>query len=224
MCGRYGLAQSAETLVDILALGEDVSLTPRFNIAPTQPAPVVRDEGAGRVLAMMHWGLVPSWSRDTKRAARMINARSESVAEKPSFRAPFRSRRCLVPTDGWFEWQGKTGSRAPYWVQRPDAAPFVMAGLWDRWSAPDGYVLDSFTVLTMEACPGLRPLHHRMPLVLRPEDYEAWLQPSRTPEAALTDLVDRVPTAFEFFAVSLLVNYVANDVPQCRLPRLTLPL
>lgn len=224
MCGRYGLAVDGEALADALGLEGELDLAPRFNIAPTQSAPVVREEGEGKALAMLRWGLVPSWARDAKIASRTINARSETVAEKPSFRAAFRSRRCLVPADGWFEWQGAKGSRAPYWVQRTDGAPFAMAGLWECWQSPVGEVIESFTVLTTDALANLRALHHRMPLILRREDHDAWMDPARTPAGALSGLIDSIPAAFDFFPVSPLVNHVANDAPQCRQRRLELPL
>jgi len=224
MCGRYGLAQNGETLAELFELEGPVALGPRFNIAPTQEAPVVRADDGGRELVWLKWGLLPAWARDHKLASRTINARSETVAEKPSFRAAFRSRRCLVPADGWFEWRGPKGSRAPYWVQLPDAALFAMAGLWERWQSPVGEQIESFTVLTTDARSTLRELHHRMPLVLRREDQDAWLDPVRTPVDALAGLIAAIPSRFDFFPVSPLVNHVGNDAPQCRQRRLELPL
>jgi len=205
-------------LVAHFELNVDPQLPLRFNIAPTQDVAVVRlaKAGGGRELLTMHWGLIPSWAKDPKIGNRMINARAESVAEKPSFRAAFRRRRCLVPADGYYEWQKTTGrSKQPYLFHRRDDGPFAFAGLWEHWEKGQG-PLQSCTIITTEANDLARPIHDRMPVILSPGDYDAWLDPSNgggEPLLALLAPYEGDDLVAE--PVSTYVNKPTNDDPRC---------
>lgn len=176
MCGRFTLHTDPHILAKLFGLDEVPYLEPRYNIAPTQPVAIVRlDSGAEREWTHVHWGLVPSWAKDSSIGSRMINARSETVAEKPAFRAAFRRRRCLVPADGFYEWQRQGQQKQPYYITVDDGAPFAIAGLWEHWEGPDGSALQSCTLLTTEANEALEMIHNRMPVILHPEDHGLWL-------------------------------------------------
>ncbi len=179
MCGRFSLITSGETIAEQFQLPEVPSLPPRYNIAPTQPVAAVRQSpgNGARELALLRWGLVPFWSKDPNIGARMINARSETVAHKPAFRAAFRQRRCLVLADGFYEWQRREGGKQPFYIRLRDERPFAFAGLWEHWQGPDETTIDSCTVLTTEPNDVIRPVHNRMPVILAPEDYDLWLDP-----------------------------------------------
>lgn len=217
MCGRFSLSVTAETLAEQLALEALPALEPRFNIAPTQESVVIRAREDGlREGAMMRWGLVPFWAKDRKIGSRMINARSETVAEKPAFRAAFTRRRCLVPADGFYEWRREEGRKQPYRVCLTDGTPFAMAGLWERWDKEPGEPLLSFTILTTEPNELVAPIHDRMPVILEPEDYATWLDPSVDDRGSLEALLDAYPAgAMEAYPVSTAVNSPANDDPRC---------
>jgi putative SOS response-associated peptidase YedK len=154
---------------------------PRYNIAPTQSVPVVRSTAVGgRELVELRWGLIPSWATDPAIGSRMINARSETAAAKPAFRAAMRDRRCLIPADGFYEWQKQGRHKQPIFIHRGDDAPFAFAGLWEHWSDAQQQALETFTILTTAAKEQLRPLQERMPIILDPDDYAAWLDPALT--------------------------------------------
>jgi putative SOS response-associated peptidase YedK len=195
-------------------------LSPRYNIAPTQKAPVVRAKADGSVeLFMPRWGLVPYWAKDIAIGNRMINARSETAAEKPSFKSPFRRRRCVVLADGFYEWKSADGAKQPFHIHLDGQRPFVMAGLWDRWTKGDEGVVESFTILTTEANERVRELHDRMPVILDPEACDTWLDPTLDEPAELTALLrpyeaDRMG----FFPVSKQVNSPRNEVAECIRP------
>jgi len=214
MCGRYLLKSPVDALKRAFGFVEQPNLMPRYNIAPTQDAPVVRQrrEPKGeRTLQMLRWGLIPSWAKDTKMGAKLINARSESVAEKPSFRSAFRRRRCLVPADGFYEWRAEGTHKQPYLIARRDRAPFALAGLWERWTPQKGDAIDSFTIVTTEANALLRPLHQRMPVILAPEDYGRWLDPDAV-EGDLLQLLKPAPEEWLGYApVSARVNAASVD-------------
>jgi putative SOS response-associated peptidase YedK len=228
MCGRYTDSLTWEEMVRLYDLTEPeaaLNLQPRYNIAPTQTAAVIRPTAkGGRSLALLRWGLIPSWSRDAKVGARMINARGETVSEKPSFRDSFRSRRCLIPADGFYEWRGDRGAKKPSRIEMKDGSGFAFAGLWDRWTkAEDGIAVDSFTIITTTANDVLRPLHERMPVILNPDDYDAWLDTRSFPPDAVQPLLRPYPdAAMTFFAVSQHVNNVRHDDPECIAPERTL--
>lgn len=184
-----------------------------FISAPMQWLPVVRQRPSGeRVIHSLRWGLVPSWAKDEAIATRLINARGESVAEKPSFRAAFRRRRCIVPTNGFYEWQQIAGDKQPFYIHPVEGEPFGLAGLWERWTRPaDGEEIDTFTIVTTEANAEMRPLHDRMPVILAPGDYAAWLT-GVTPVERLQALVRPCPEAeLAVYPVSTAVGNVRNE-------------
>jgi len=197
MCGRYLLTSAESELRPIFRFVERPNLAPRYNIAPTQAAPVVRErrepEGE-RTIQALRWGLVPPWADDVKSGAPLINARAESLLEKRAFAAAFRSRRCLVPADGYYQWREGDRSKQPYRVARRNEAPFAFAGIWDRWGPRQDpkAATDSFTIITTDANDFLRPFHHRMPVVLAPEAYDRWLDPDEEAEK-LTPLLAPAP-------------------------------
>ena len=216
MCGRFSQFHSWEEVHAYLNIfGAPRNLPARYNIAPTQDAAVVRHGAEGRALDFLRWGLVPSWAKDNSMAARMINARAETVAEKPSFRGAFRKRRCLVPADGFYEWRGAKGAKKPYRILNADGKMFAFAGLWERWEKSGGKPLESFTIITTEANGKLAPLHARMPVILDPADFERWLSPDLAANEALDLLRPAPDSAVDFHAVSTHVNNARNDDPSC---------
>ncbi len=217
MCGRFTLLTPSETLVEQFELPDMPALSPRYNIAPSQSVAAVRqlpDDG-GRELVWLRWGLVPFWAKELSIGARMINARSETVAQKPAFRAAFRQRRCLVLADGFYEWQKQAGSKQPFFIRLEDGRPFAFAGLWEHWDGPEGAV-ESCTILTTEPNDLIRPLHNRMPIILLPTDYDLWLDHSVQEPRQLQPLL-RPYSAQDMVAypVSLWVNSPQNDGPRC---------
>lgn len=220
MCCRYTLivpTAMLESLFEIEILGD---LPPRYNIAPSQPIPAVRTDRQGqRELALFQWGLIPSWSKEPAIGARMINARAETAAEKPAFRAAMRRRRCLIPADGFYEWAQAGASKQPHYIQMKDGQPFAFAGQWELWCGEDGSEIESCAILTTEANPLLKPIHHRMPVILRPEDYGRWMDPENEKPAAVTDLLRPYPPE-EMAArpVGRRVNSPRNDDPKCLEP------
>jgi putative SOS response-associated peptidase YedK len=218
MCGRYTLGAPDEDLADLFDLPQVPELEPRYNIAPTQPVPVVRVGAAGQVreLELLRWGLIPSWSKDPAAGARLINARSETAAGKPSFRAAFKHRRCLIPAAGFYEWQRTGGGKQPYYIHRKDRRAFAFAGLWEHWAGPDGSVIESCTILTTTPNDLLRPLHDRMPVILCPTDFALWLDPAVTEASRIQPLLVPCPAdQLVAYAVTTHVNSPRNDDPGC---------
>jgi len=217
MCGRFTLRASPRELVEMFELFREPELVPRYNIAPTQQVAAVRRGERGRELTLLHWGLVPSWSKDPRMGARMINARSETVAEKPSFRSAFRRRRCLIPANGFYEWK-KLGSRAkqPVLITLEDDLPFAFAGLWEHWHGPDRTEMESCTIITTEANELLREVHDRMPVILPARDYNRWLDPRTDQREEIEPLLVPYPAdAMKYHPVSTLVNNPRNEAPEC---------
>jgi putative SOS response-associated peptidase YedK len=173
MCGRYSLTTPTEALVALFAAGPLEGFSPRYNIAPTQLVPAVRMSEGERAWAWLRWGLIPSWAKDPAIGNRMINARAETVADKPAFRAALRRRRCLLPADGFYEWEKRDGAKQPYHIALADRAPFAFAGLWEHWQGDEA--IESCTILTTAANRRLAPIHPRMPVILAPEHYDIWL-------------------------------------------------
>ncbi len=220
MCGRFTLATSPAKLTELLPLFDVPELPPRFNIAPSQPVAVARrlpDRARGEVV-LLRWGLIPAWADDPAIGNRLINARAETVADKPSFRAAYRKRRCLVLADGFYEWQ-KTGARKqPVFIHRRDGGPFAFAGLWEHWER-DGRTIDSCTILTTAANELIRPLHDRMPVILQRGDYDRWLDPANQTAAGLEALLRPCPAdLLGFHPVDARVNNPRHDAPDCILP------
>ncbi len=219
MCGRYLLISPVEAMRRFFDVGGLMNLPPRYNIAPTQEAPVVRlGQDGGRELIAMRWGLVPLWAKDLSMGARCINARAETVEQKPAFREAFRRRRCLVPADGFFEWE-KTGKlRQPWRIGPTDGGLMAMAGLWERWRAPDGAVVRTFAVITTAANEMILPLHERMPAIVPPEEFADWLDPQAPPDRLRAILRPYPPERMAAHPVSRRVNDVRNDDPNCIQP------
>lgn len=175
MCGRFTQRSDSKQLAKAFEVGEVPSVEARYNVAPTQDVLAVYEPGDGREAAFFKWGLVPSWAKDKSMGARLINARSETVAEKPAFRQAFKQRRCIIPADGFYEWQRRGEGKQPFFFRMRDDRPFGFAGLWERWQGESGEVINSCAILTTEANEVLRPVHDRMPVILHPDDYEMWL-------------------------------------------------
>jgi putative SOS response-associated peptidase YedK len=220
MCGRYSLSAPGDVIAEIFALARVPDLRPRWNIAPTQDAPVVRAAPDGsRHVDLLRWGLVPFWAKEASIGNRMINARSETAHEKASFKHPLRKRRCLVPVDGFYEWQQTPDGKVPTRIQRRDGRPFALAGLWERWSRGPGEPLETFTILTTSPNALLKPVHDRMPVVLDAADWPLWLDPGEQDPARLAPLLVACPDdALEAFAVSRRVNSPAHDDAECAAP------
>lgn len=218
MCGRYTLTSAVEALRRLFDFaGAAPNLEPRCNIAPTQRAPVIRlGADGGREMQMLSWGLVPYWAEDVSMQSHMINARGETVAEKPAFRQAFRQRRCLVPADGFYEWPTVGAkSKQPFLFRRQDKVPFAFAGLWERWVPPQGEVLETFTIVNIAANATMAPFHDRIPVILDPLDYAAWLDPKIDARALV-----RAPAAeaLGYVRVSSYVNNVRHDDAGCLEP------
>ncbi len=217
MCGRYTLSTPPDLIAEFLELAEAPEVGPRYNIAPTQEAPIVRfspDRG-GRHAALARWGLVPFWAKDPAIGNRMINARAETAAEKPAFRSSFRKRRCIVVADGFYEWKKVAGPKQPY-LLRPRGGPlFALAGLWDRWGRGEE-ALETYAILTTEPNGVVAPIHRRMPAVLSPEHWAAWLDPELEDPARVGAMLGPCPEEWiEALPVSTYVNNPANDSPRC---------
>jgi putative SOS response-associated peptidase YedK len=217
MCGRFTLAVPAADIADFFEVDARLNLPPRYNIAPTQETPVVRAKEEGRELALLRWGLIPSWAKDPAIGNRMINARAESVAEKPAFRAAFKARRCLVPADGFYEWQKAGKGKQPFYIRRKDRAPFAFAGLWERWrDRAEGESLETFTLITTEPNSLMAPIHNRMPVIIPEEAYEQWLNPEETGDPDL--LVPYPEEELTAYPISTWVNSPAHDDEKCIQP------
>jgi putative SOS response-associated peptidase YedK len=219
MCGRFTLATPGQTIAEAFELQSAPELKPRYNISPTQGVAAIRAAGAGRELVTLHWGLIPSWSKDAAIGARMINARGETAAEKPSFRAPFRSRRCLILADGFYEWRRDGERKQPFHICMSDRRPFAFAGLWDRWAAPDGEPVESCTIVTTAPNELLAPIHDRMPVILPPAAYAPWLDPARRDKERLQEFLQPFPASLmKAYPVSPRVNNPRNDDRDCIAP------
>jgi len=221
MCGRFTLWASQvdlESLFQVLRFATPPP-SPRYNIPPTAQVPVVTQVDNAYVLAEKRWGLIPSWAKDPKIGYRTINARSETLATKPAFRAAYQRRRCLIPASGYYEWQAGSQPKQPYLIQMADGQPFAFAGLWETWTGPPDNVLaeplSTFTIITTDSNDLPAAVHHRMPVIVAPEDFPRWLDPSSDPRT-LTELFYPFPSeAMTLFAVSTFVNRVGNDSPEC---------
>ena len=216
MCARYSLTVTDSALAEVFDLADVPVFEPRWNIAPTQLGPVVVEGPKGvRRIQPMRWGLVPSWADDPAIGTRMINARSETAASKPSFRSAMRARRCLVPADGFYEWQLVDGAKQPSLIRRGDRRPFAFAGLWESWTRGDRS-LETFTILTTEPNEVLRPIHDRMPVIVAPADFAAWLDPDARDAAVVAPLLRPCdPAGWEAVPVSRYVNDPRHEGPAC---------
>jgi putative SOS response-associated peptidase YedK len=222
MCGRATLATPPEELVRLFGLEPtEVSWSARYNIAPTQPVAVIVAQPPGmRVLGLMRWGLVRSFAEESRKDARMINVRVESLARRAIFREALVSRRCLVVVDGFYEWTHEGARRAPHYVRRANGNPMTLAGLWDTWQSPDGSVLESCAIVTIPATPPVASLHDRMPLIVSPGLIDVWLDPSRTRATDLALVLEARVDESELvtYSVHPRVNGPANDGPENVVP------
>ena len=214
MCGRYTLIADLGDLAQRFEFdGSDFSYDPGYNIAPTESVLTVRNLD-GREAAFMKWGLIPFWAKDTKIGSRMINARAETVAEKPAFRNALKRRRCLVLADGYYEWQKTPVGKRPYRIILKSGEPFAFAGLWETWRDPQGIVVPSCTIITTAANDFLAPIHDRMPVILPREREGLWLEPRLEDAASLTGILAPYPDeGMDAYEVSTMVNYARNDGP-----------
>jgi putative SOS response-associated peptidase YedK len=214
MCGRFSMGQGTDGIAGKLSV-RPLALLPRFNIAPTQNAPIVLCDGA-REMRLLRWGLIPFWAKDESIGQRMINARAESLLEKPSFKRPFERQRCLVLADGYYEWQKRGTVKVPFRFTLRDGQPFALAGLWDQWHPSDGQPIATFTIITTAANDLACTVHDRMPVILPPEHYDQWLDPAVTQGARLTPLLQPYSSeAMTCYPVSSLVNNARIDDPRC---------
>jgi putative SOS response-associated peptidase YedK len=216
MCGRYTLKSNPHAVAALCNLPSIPELKARFNIAPTQLVPVVRAGQNGRELAMLRWGLIPSWAKDAKIAHSLINARSETAASKPAFRSAFKRRRCLLPSDGFYEWKKVGKQKLPLHIRRRDEAPFAFAGLWECWHPPEGDPVETCTILTTASNEVVAPYHERMPVILPPEHFDEWLKPGDADaEGFLPLMVPYGAAEMEAVPANPIVNSPKLDCPEC---------
>lgn len=215
MCGRFAFHVTSEELAKYFGLPEDIALPARFNVAPSQPVPVVRLNREGEAkLSEIRWGLIPFWAKDKAIGARMINARAETVGQKPAYRAPFRRRRCLVLASGFYEWQATPAGKVPNYFSHEAGAPLAFAGLWDRWQEPEGEAVDSCTIVTVPAQGAVKPVHHRMPLLIGESQQRGWIDRD-TPVPQLEDwLHSAAAPPLRCWPVARNVNDPRHDGPE----------
>lgn len=212
MCGRFVITSSPEAIRRLFGYLDQPNFPSRHNVAPTQPIPVVILESGQRRFSLMRWGLLPSWVKDPRDFSLVINARAETVLEKPAFRNAIKRRRCLVPADGYYEWLTAGSLKHPYFIHRADNAPFGFAALAETWVGPNGEEMDTVAIVTTQASEAMSALHHRVPVTIAPSDYERWLDASATDaEEATRMLVAPQDGEFVWHRVSKAVNRVAND-------------
>jgi putative SOS response-associated peptidase YedK len=222
MCGRYRLSRRKQIIEEHFdAVSGEEDWTPRYNVAPTQPVPIIRQHPKEpvRELSLVRWGLIPSWAKDSSVAAQMINARSETAGTKPAFRDAFKSRRCLIPADGFYEW-AKTGkAKRPYCFEVNDGALFAFAGIWDRWKDATGNWVKTCSILTTTPNAVTSAVHDRMPVILDPDSYDLWLDPGMHDMNAVSDMLKPFNARLmRSYPVSSRVNHVANDDEGCSMP------
>ena len=216
MCGRYTLTTDISDLqIRFSFHGHDLEYRPRYNIAPTQRVLTVTNEEETQA-QFMKWGLIPSWAKDPSIGSRMINARGETIAEKPSFRTALRKRRCLVLADGFYEWKKAEGQKVPMRITLKEEEPFAFAGLWEAWKSPEDEWVRSCTIITTAPNTLMEPIHNRMPVILPQEAEETWLNPAIEDPQVLTSFFQPFPAeAMEVYPVSTMVNSVKNDAAEC---------
>lgn len=219
MCGRYLITSSPEALRRLFGYGEQPNFPPRYNVAPTQPVPVVILENGVRQFRLMRWGFLPSWVKDPRTFALVINARAETVLEKPSFRNAIRRRRCILPADGYYEWKTSPTRKQPHLIRRRDGEPIGFAGVAETWTGPNGEEVDTVAIVTAAAAPEMAALHDRVPVTIDPRDFDRWLGGDELDlEPAMELLVAPRAGTFVWHEVSTAVNRVANDSPDLILP------
>lgn len=215
MCGRFTVISAPEAMRALFRYPEQPNFPPRYNVAPTQPIAVVRLQEAKRQFVLMRWGLLPSWVKDPKAFSLVINARGESVLDKPAFSNAMKRRRCLIPADGFYEWQATGGRKQPYYVRAKSGAPLAFAGLWETWTGPNGEELDTVAIITTTANRTLAAIHARMPVIVPEEAFDLWLNCADVDaETAAALIVPAPDDLLEAYEISTAVNRVANDNPK----------
>jgi putative SOS response-associated peptidase YedK len=219
MCGRYMIVTVPEAMRRLFGYLEQPNFPPRYNVAPTQPIPIVRLAEGKRQFALARWGLIPSWVEDPRGFSLLINARADSVNDKPAFRAAMKRRRCLIPADGFYEWKAAGGRKRPYLVRPRAGGPIAFAGLWETWIGPNGEEMETAAIITTDACRALQDIHHRMPVVVPPEAFDFWLDCAHVDaETASALLIPAPDDLFEAYEISTAVNRTANDGPDVIAP------
>jgi len=217
MCGRFVGFRNAEQLQQYFPIDEmKCETVANFNVAPTQKVLAIVRENGSNLLDRYHWGLVPFWARDTGIGSKLINARSETLSEKPSFREAFKRRRCLIPADGFYEWTGTKGDRQPVLITLPDRSPFAFAGLWESWQdkKKEKPVYRSCTIITRAATGAVKAVHHRMPAILHPDMYDQWIDPDHYDLESLNQMLNEtVVTDLIFHPVTKKMNSVSHNTP-----------
>jgi putative SOS response-associated peptidase YedK len=215
MCGRYTVIASPEVLRALFGYAEQPNFPPRFNVAPTQPIAIVRLMNGKRQFALVRWGLLPSWVKDPKAFSLLINARGETVNEKPAYKAAMKRRRCLIPADGFYEWKVLGSRKQPYYVRAKSGEPFAFGGLWETWMGPNGEELETAAIVTTDANRTLVPIYDRMPMIVPPDQFDLWLGGPDEDTAAASALIrPALDDLLEAYPVSSDVNRVANDNPR----------
>ena len=219
MCGRYVITSSPAVIRALFGYPEQPNFPARYNVAPTQPIPLVRLHEGKRHFALMRWGLIPAWVKDPKTFSLLINARGESVIDKPAFRNAMRRRRCLIPADGFYEWKDVSGRKQPYFLHLRAGGPFAFAGLWETWTGPNGEELDTAAIVTTRANRTLAAFHDRMPVIVPPEAFDLWLDSAKVDAQTASALIAPArEDLFEAYEISAAVNRAANDSPDLIAP------
>lgn len=219
MCGRYAITTAPEAMRRLFGYPEMPNFPPRYNVAPTQPIPIVRMIEGKRQFALVRWGLLPSWVKDPNTFTLLINARGETANDKPAFRNAMKRRRCLIPADGFYEWKRDGKGKRPYYIRRRGGEPFAFAGLWETWMGPNGEEVDTAAIVTTDANHLLAPIHDRMPAILPPDAWEMWLDTGNVDAKTAAALVAPAQNElFEAYEIAPLVNRVANDGPEVQMP------
>jgi putative SOS response-associated peptidase YedK len=215
MCGRYLIISSPDAIRRLFGYPEQPNFPPRYNVAPTQPIPIVRLWEGKRQFALVRWGLIPAWVKDPLRFTLLINARGDSVNEKPAFRNAMKRRRCLIPADGFYEWKEEGARKRPFAVRPRQGGPVAFAGLWESWMGPNGEEMETAAIVTTDSSRSLRDIHHRMPVVVPPEAFDMWLDGENVDAPTAAALLAPAPEDFfDAYEISPAVNRVANDTPE----------
>lgn len=215
MCGRYAVISAPEAIRALFGYPEQPNFPPRYNVAPTQPIAIVRLMDGKRQFALVRWGLLPSWVKDPKNFTLLINARGESVIDKPAFSAAMKRRRCLIPADGFYEWKAIGTRKQPYYVRAKSGQPLAFAGLWETWTGPNGEELETAAIVTTRAIRALADIHERMPVIVPPEAFNLWLDCANVdPETATALISPASESLLDTYEVSTAVNRTANDNPE----------